>query len=128
MAAGPFSFTGSSSGSSNPAGSGVPSASPLWPESGAGGSGAISSNSSDSFRRQELGGVQQRPAQRWIVAGPGTFRFASALKLRPHGLHLRIEIVEIVQHERFREHGQLGRAEIVLAVVADDEVLDQRLQ
>ena len=33
-----------------------------------------------------------------------------------------------MQHERLGKHGQLGRAEIVLAVVADDEVLDQRLE
>ena len=67
--------------------------------------------------------------QRWIVAGPGAcpnLRFA--LELRAHALHLGIEIVEIVQHERFRKHGQLGRAEFVLAVMADDEVLDQGLE
>ncbi len=33
-----------------------------------------------------------------------------------------------MQHESFGEHGQLGRAEIVLAVMADDEVLDHDLE
>ena len=43
-------------------------------------------------------------------------------------LHLGVEVVEIVQHERLGKHGQLGRTEIVLAVMADDEVLDQSLE
>src|SRR5208282_2201506 len=34
----------------------------------------------------------------------------------------------IVQHERLGKHGQLGRSEFVLAVVADDHVLEQNLK
>ena len=63
-----------------------------------------------------------------LISLTGVALFAAAFELRPHGLHLRIKIVKIVQHERFGEHRQLGRAEIVLAVVADNQVLDQRLE
>ena len=33
-----------------------------------------------------------------------------------------------MQHQRFGKHGQLGRSEFVLAVMADDQVLDQGLE
>jgi hypothetical protein len=33
-----------------------------------------------------------------------------------------------MQQERFGKHGQLGRAEFVLAVVADDEMLEKSLE
>ena len=33
-----------------------------------------------------------------------------------------------MQHESFREHREFGRAEVVLAVMADDEVLDHGLE
>ena len=81
-------------------------------------------SSSGAFARQEFRGVQQGAAQRRIVTGPGALRFSAALELGAHGFHLGIEVIEIVQHQRFGEHGQLGRAEIVLAMMADDQVLD----
>ena len=46
----------------------------------------------------------------------------------PHRFHLRIQIVEIVQHQRLRKHRQLGRSEIVLSVMADDQMFEQSLQ
>src|SRR5581483_10249985 len=39
-----------------------------------------------------------------------------------------IKVIQVVQHQRFREHGELGRSEVVLPVVADDQVLDHRLE
>ncbi len=42
-----------------------------------------------------------------------------------HGLHLGVEIVQVVQHQRFRKHGKLGRAEVILAVVTNNEMLKQ---
>src|ERR1700730_14324204 len=45
-----------------------------------------------------------------------------------HALHFRIEIIEVVQHERLGEHGQLRRSKLVFAVMTDDEVLEQGLQ
>src|SRR5205823_13141697 len=41
---------------------------------------------------------------------------------------LGIEIVEIVEDESFADHGKLGRAEFVLAVMADEKMLDDGLQ
>src|SRR5271165_5841679 len=79
------------------------------------------------FRLEKLLRVQQRTPQRRIVARPCGLEFAFAFKLRTHALHLRIEVIEIMQHKRLREHGQLGRAKLVLPVMADDKVLDQDL-
>src|SRR5882762_3312065 len=45
-----------------------------------------------------------------------------------HGLHLGIEIVEVMQHQRFRKHGKLGRAEVILAVMTNNEMLQQRFE
>ena len=72
--------------------------------------------------------VQQRAPQRGVVPGPRRIQLGIALELGAHGFHLRVQIVQIMQHERLGEHGELGRAELVLAVVADDEVLDQDLE
>ena len=44
-----------------------------------------------------------------------------------HGFHLRVEIVEVVQHQRFRKHRKLGRAEVVLSVMTNNQMLKQRL-
>src|SRR5215472_5673176 len=68
---------------------------------------------------QELLAVQQWSPQRWVVAGPWCLEIAVPLELRAHAFHLRIEIIEIVQHERLGEHGKLRRTELVLPVVAD---------
>src|SRR5215469_10081757 len=73
------------------------------------------------LRRKELGTVEQGAPKRSVVAGPGTLEVSFALEVGAHTLHLGIEVVKVVKHERFREHGQLGRAELVLAVMADDQ-------
>ena len=50
------------------------------------------------------------------------------LEFARHGLHLGVEIVEKVQHQRLGNHGQLGRAELQLAVMRQDHVQHQRLE
>src|SRR5208282_4897366 len=67
---------------------------------------------------QEFSGIEQRSPQRRIVAGPRPFEFSLAIEVGAHGFHLGIQIVEVVQHERLGKHGQLGRSEIVLPVMA----------
>src|SRR5208282_4893009 len=51
-----------------------------------------------------------------------------ALEMGAHGFHLGIQVVEIVQHEGLGKHGQLGRSEIILPVMADDEMFEQSFQ
>src|ERR1019366_5336405 len=74
------------------------------------------------FRLQKFSGIEQRPPQRRIVAGPRAFEFGLALEVSAHCLHLGIQIVKIVQHERFGKHRQLRRSEFVLPVIADDQM------
>ena len=45
-----------------------------------------------------------------------------------HALHLRVQVVQVVQQERLGEQRHLGRTELELAVMAEDQVLDQRAQ
>ena len=78
--------------------------------------------------RKKLRAIQQRPPEGSVVTGPGTFQVSFALEVGAHGLHLGIQVIHIVQEQRFREHGELGRAEFVLAMVADDEMLQQSLE
>ena len=49
-------------------------------------------------------------------------------ELVPQHLHLGLEIVEHVQQQRLGGHRQLGRAELVLAVMAQNHVLHQHAQ
>ena len=67
-------------------------------------------------------GVQQRPVhgadpvcqlRRGAAVGLGTAEFGG------HGLHFGIEVVQVVQEDRLGDHGQLRRAELVFAVVAE---------
>src|SRR5260370_38960607 len=44
------------------------------------------------------------------------------------GGELGIEVVHVVEGHRFANHGELGRAEFVLAVMADEEMLDDGFQ
>ena len=44
------------------------------------------------------------------------------------GGELRIEVVEIVEDQSFADHGELGRAEFVLAVMADEKMLNDNFQ
>src|ERR1700677_5218504 len=69
---------------------------------------------------QEFSGIEQRPVKRGVLAGPRSLEFRLALEVGTHCLHLGVQIVEIVQHKRFREHRQLGRSKVVLPVMADD--------
>ena len=70
---------------------------------------------------------QQPTVERRAVGGP-LFVAAVHAKNGARGAHLGIEIVEIMQDQGFAKHGQLRRAEFVLAVMADQKVLDQSLQ
>src|SRR5580698_9836020 len=51
--------------------------------------------------------VQQRTPKRRVIARPRTLQPGLALEVGAHGLHLRIEIIQIMQRQRFRKHGQL---------------------
>src|SRR5260370_494660 len=46
-------------------------------------------------------------------------------ELAAQGLHLRLEVVECAEEDGLGGHGELGGAELVLAVVREDHVLDQ---
>ncbi len=76
----------------------------------------------------EFARIEQRASQRRVVAGPRSLRLALACLMCSHRLHFRIQIVEVMQHERFRKHRQLGRSKIILPVVADDQMFQQRFQ
>ena len=80
------------------------------------------------FWGKKLLGVDKRAAEGGVVAGPRAIETGFALEMGAHGFHFGVEVIEIVQHQGFREHRQFGRAEVVLAVVTDDEVLDHRLE
>ena len=70
-----------------------------------------------------------------LIEGPdfagqlvGAFAFADGfIELAGHGLHLGVEVVEEAEGQGFGNHGQLGRAELQLAVMAEDHVQHQRL-
>ncbi len=44
------------------------------------------------------------------------------------GGHFGVEVVHVMEDEGFADHGEFGRAELVFAVVADEDVLDYRFQ
>jgi len=44
-----------------------------------------------------------------------------------YGGELGVQIVEIMKGHGFTDHGQLRRAKLVLAVMTDEEMLDDRL-
>src|SRR5580698_3142853 len=83
---------------------------------------------SGGLRSKKLGAVQQGASERGVVAAPGALQVGLALEVGAHGLHFGVQVVHVMQQERFREHGQLGGAKLILAMVADDEVLEQRLE
>src|SRR6266705_1450183 len=76
---------------------------------------------------QELVEAEEFAAQGAGVGGPlgfaGIEREGGA-----DGRELGVEIIEVVEDERFTNHGQLGRAEFVLAVMADQKMLDYGLE
>ena len=67
--------------------------------------------------------AEEFAAERGGVSGPigfaGIERQSSA-----RGGELGVEIVEIVEDQGFTDHGKLGRAEFVLAVMTDEEMLE----
>jgi hypothetical protein len=77
-------------------------------------------------------GIQQLPLiERPHLAGQLVRAFAFAdrlIEFAGHGLHLGVQVVEEVQHQRLGNHGQLGRAELQLAVVRQNHVQHQRFQ
>src|SRR6266571_2905322 len=76
---------------------------------------------------EELVEAQEFAAEGAAVGGP--FGFAGIE--REGGADRRelgVEIIEVVEDERFTNHGQLGRAEFVLAVMADEQMLDYGLE
>src|SRR4051794_5342817 len=80
------------------------------------------------LRMDELFRVKEWTAQRRVVAGPGTVKARFPLEVSAHGFHLGVEIVHVMEYQRLRKHGELGRSELIFAVVTDDEVLDKYLQ
>src|ERR1700674_939756 len=47
---------------------------------------------------------------------------------RAHCRELGIQIIHVVEGHGFTDHGELGRAELILAVMADEKMLDDSLQ
>ena len=77
---------------------------------------------------EDLGADLLAEGRALLAVAQGHLQRGLALEMRPHGLHLGVEVVEVVQQDGLTEHGELRRAELVLAVMTDDEVLDQSLQ
>src|SRR5712692_2488875 len=79
------------------------------------------------FRAPEQINAEESPLQRRTICRPVAFA-----RGRSQGgtdrAHLGIQIVQIVKHQGFAEHGKLGRTKFVLPVMADEHVLNQRLQ
>jgi hypothetical protein len=44
---------------------------------------------------------------------------------RPHAFHLGVEIVDVMQQQRFGKHRNFGRSELEFSVMTDDQVFDQ---
>jgi len=85
------------------------------------------------FRRQDFSWAPEfavfrsgRPREAY-VAGPGAVRNRLRARNGRACFHFRVEVIEVVQQEPSANIGQFRRAEVVLAVVTDDEVLDHRL-
>src|SRR6266849_10574 len=76
---------------------------------------------------QELVEAEEFAAEGAGVGGP--LRFAGIERQRgAHGGNLGVEIVEVVEHKRFADHGKFRRAEFVLAVMTDEKMLDDGFQ
>ena len=76
---------------------------------------------------QELVEAEEFAAEGAAVGGPFGFAGIDG-QSGAGGGEFRIEIVEIVEDQSFADHGQLRRAEFVLAMVADEEMLNDGLQ
>src|SRR5467141_3269442 len=76
---------------------------------------------------QELVEAEEFAAESTTIGGP--FGLAGVeSEGGSGGGELGIEVVEIVEDEGFADHGELGGAEFVLAVMADEKMLDDRFQ
>src|SRR5271157_4930607 len=77
-------------------------------------------------------GIQQLPLiERPDLAGQlvGRLAFADAfVEFALHGLHLGVEVVEEAEGQGFGNHGQLGGAELQLAMVRQNHVQDQSFE
>ena len=70
----------------------------------------------------------QEPAtERRAIGGPDAFAPARGHYCTRRA-HLRIQIVQIVKRQSLAEHRQLRGTKLVLAVMADQQMLDERFQ
>src|SRR6266851_3158508 len=76
---------------------------------------------------QEFIEAEEFAAEGAAVGGPLGFAGVDG-KGGAHGGEFRIEVVHIVEDQGFADHGELGRAKLVLAVMADEKMLDDGLQ
>src|SRR5262245_23860678 len=63
-------------------------------------------------------------AEGLVVAGPGAVAAGVFLEELSDAVELGVEVVEQVQSDRLERHRQLRAAELIFAVVADDQVLE----
>ena len=69
--------------------------------------------------------LEERPAKHRVIAGPASFDFWIGAQDHLHRLHFAVQVVEAMQDQRFGKHWQLGAAKFILAMMRDDEVLNQ---
>src|SRR5262245_29200044 len=72
--------------------------------------------------------LENRPAKHGVVAGPIAFDVWIGAQDHLHGFDLAVQVVEAMQDQRFWKHRQLGAAKLILAMMRDDEVLDEDLE
>src|SRR4030095_204173 len=72
--------------------------------------------------------LEERPAKHRVVAGPTSFDIWIGAQDHLHRLNLAVQVVEAMEDQRFGKHGQLGAAKLMLAMMRDDEVLDEGLK
>src|SRR4029077_83060 len=77
----------------------------------------------DTSGLQELVEAEEFAAEGAAVGGPFGFAGVDG-EGGAGGGEFGIEVIEVVEDQGFADHGELGRAEIVLAVMADKEMLD----
>src|SRR5205823_5768684 len=68
--------------------------------------------------------LEEAPLQRLIERRPGRRLVAVFPDIAREGVHLGVEVVERVERDRLRRHGQLWAAELVGAVMAQDHMLE----
>lgn len=68
------------------------------------------------------------PAQIGVIRSPGAVRIRVFRHELLDGVHLRVEVIEEVQRNRFQCHRQFGAAKVVLAMMTDNHVLQSQGQ